>query len=633
MNIKLILVAMLVGSQAMAGLPPTTIKGQSDASAATTFGLQVPLSQSTRTGGTTALIETGNLNLLINPGFEGTTYSTGWTSVAGTPSKDTASQFGGLADMSISLTAISGSVETQSVTPTQALAGVNMEAALRVKTTQTNVQVCALAAGTQIGCNDVPATGQWSLVPVNFIMPSSGSVGVQLYTKAAVTGTVQIDDGYLGPARNVTSINQATYVGSVTMTGAASCNYTTTSSSYANFSANASCNASTATGSLAAPATKIPAFNGTLAAGTYLVNVNANIADNTTSAIDACRVSTGSVGSSDWTYLFRDSATGSYSPTQSLVLTLTAPYSGDVNFQCKTSGGGTLSVANALTAMQLRFDVYRYPGSNDQVYRSELSAISWNAYFDVASGWTTTSTTFADLSAGATITSTTLSSRNLSCSVFGTAAGITCAFPRSGIYQVCANGNILNSAGTGGSIAVRLVDSSGAIVHPGTSGNSAGTIPFAMCGNYSVSAAGNASFKIQSAVGGGGTASLSNVFTGQHQLTWSVLAIDSTLAAPVLVGTTQALRTQTAAGPATLTFADSVLVVNQTSGAAITVNLPANPIAGQTHTVKDGKGDAGTNNITVTPASGNIDGLSTYVIRVNYQSATFVYNGTQWNVM
>lgn len=78
-----ILSFILSFSQAFAGLPPTTIKGQSTSTQApTTFNLQVPNSQSTRLGGTTALIETGNNNNNPDPGFEtGTT--TNWFNFVG----------------------------------------------------------------------------------------------------------------------------------------------------------------------------------------------------------------------------------------------------------------------------------------------------------------------------------------------------------------------------------------------------------------------------------------------------------------------------------------------------------------------------------------------------------------------
>jgi hypothetical protein len=49
--------------------------------------------------------------------------------------------------------------------------------------------------------------------------------------------------------------------------------------------------------------------------------------------------------------------------------------------------------------------------------------------------------------------------------------------------------------------------------------------------------------------------------------------------------------------------------------------------------IKDGKGDAATNNITVTPAAGTIDGSSTAVINTNYGSMQLIYNGTQWNII
>lgn len=92
-------------------------------------------------------------------------------------------------------------------------------------------------------------------------------------------------------------------------------------------------------------------------------------------------------------------------------------------------------------------------------------------------------------------------------------------------------------------------------------------------------------------------------------------------------------RVVTAAGAVTVTATDFYVEINKTSGAATTVNLPASPVTGQTFIIKDGKGDAATNNITVTPAAGNIDGTGTKVINSNYGSVTIVYNGTEWNII
>ena len=98
-------------------------------------------------------------------------------------------------------------------------------------------------------------------------------------------------------------------------------------------------------------------------------------------------------------------------------------------------------------------------------------------------------------------------------------------------------------------------------------------------------------------------------------------------------GRVQAVRVVTAAGAVTVATTDDIIVVNKTVGAATTVNLVSSPATGAMVTVKDGKGDAGTNNITITPASGNIDGAGTFVMATNYESLTFVYNGTQWNIL
>ena len=92
------------------------------------------------------------------------------------------------------------------------------------------------------------------------------------------------------------------------------------------------------------------------------------------------------------------------------------------------------------------------------------------------------------------------------------------------------------------------------------------------------------------------------------------------------------VRVVTAAGAVTVSATDSIVVVNKTVGAATTVNLPAG-VTGRVYTIKDGKGDALVNNITLTPAAGNIDGAGTYPMNLNYQAVTLVYNGTEWNVI
>lgn len=96
-------------------------------------------------------------------------------------------------------------------------------------------------------------------------------------------------------------------------------------------------------------------------------------------------------------------------------------------------------------------------------------------------------------------------------------------------------------------------------------------------------------------------------------------------------GNFSSVRVVTAAGAVTVTSTDSTVVINKTSGAATTANLPSSPATGLRITIKDGKCDSATNNITITPAAGNIDGASTLVMAANCASSTLIYNGTQWN--
>jgi hypothetical protein len=82
----------------------------------------------------------------------------------------------------------------------------------------------------------------------------------------------------------------------------------------------------------------------------------------------------------------------------------------------------------------------------------------------------------------------------------------------------------------------------------------------------------------------------------------------------------------------TVLTSDNVIVVNKSTGSATTITLPASPTTGSMVIVKDGKGDAATNNITIQGNGKNIDGTATRAINVNYGAFSLAYNGTQWNV-
>ena len=76
------------------------------------------------------------------------------------------------------------------------------------------------------------------------------------------------------------------------------------------------------------------------------------------------------------------------------------------------------------------------------------------------------------------------------------------------------------------------------------------------------------------------------------------------------------------------------VVFNKTIGAPTLVNLPSGTFIGQELIIKDGKGDAIINPITILPPSGQmIDGETRILMRQNYQSFTFLNLGTSWSII
>lgn len=117
-----------------------------------------------------------------------------------------------------------------------------------------------------------------------------------------------------------------------------------------------------------------------------------------------------------------------------------------------------------------------------------------------------------------------------------------------------------------------------------------------------------------------------------YVLVWNAISGLFTLVPASAVGSSKVVKTLTAAGPYTALPTDEVLIVNQTVGAAFTINVDWSTRTKPLRVV-DGKGDAATNNITITPAAGQTQLASTnysYVIDGNGGSITLtpLPNGT-----
>lgn len=206
--------------------------------------------------------------VLLNPSFEAGTGS--WTASTGTFTAQTTTIFPGAGAQAASwVIASNGATLSQDITPASSLQAVNLEASCWVNTTASNVQLCSRSGGTAGQCATVNPTGTWQYVPIDFVGPSSGSVGVQVSTTSATSATVYIDQCYVGRATNLSQVSQAQWVGSLNFNCS---NYWSGSgTSWFNFGANTGTCTTTPSGSLAASGSNPAAVLSNAAAGTYQV--------------------------------------------------------------------------------------------------------------------------------------------------------------------------------------------------------------------------------------------------------------------------------------------------------------------------------------------------------------------------
>lgn len=83
----------------------------------------------------------------------------------------------------------------------------------------------------------------------------------------------------------------------------------------------------------------------------------------------------------------------------------------------------------------------------------------------------------------------------------------------------------------------------------------------------------------------------------------------------------------------TLGTGATLTILDNTGSNFTTSGVFTAPATGKQVIIKDNVGSAGTNNITVTPNVGNIDGSASFIMNANYASITIVYNGTEWSIL
>ena len=206
----LLITASLISQIAFAGLPPTSTKSQLDTSKSTTFDFQAPFNQFTKPNGTTALIETGNKNLLKDPGFESADPTSVWViSGAGTVGRtSTAANVGsGSYALSYDAATTNGTVTSAAVAIPNGFIGKTLEASCDIKNTSAGLYKIQAYDGTNVLSEQLITTDPTYFVrnTLTFPAPTSGSISIRFLAGTAGEPVFYADDCYLGLARNVGS--------------------------------------------------------------------------------------------------------------------------------------------------------------------------------------------------------------------------------------------------------------------------------------------------------------------------------------------------------------------------------------------------------------------------------------------
>lgn len=489
----------------------------------------------------------GAANVLVNPSFDRATYNQNWTVTTVTGAKETSTIAPGAGKQSAKLTYSSqtGGI-SQSLVPAGNTTSVNMEATCKVNTTMTTIEVCSLAGGSNQNCQAVPASGTWQTVSASLIGPTNGtSVGVKVDTTSSGSGTVYVDDCYVGPARNLGTGTFATPWTSTTLTPSAGFGTTTLGSfQYRRVADTLHVKGYFKNGTVAASVGSIPMPTGLTIDSTKATSTASVLRVGTYQRVPAGATISASTSGSFSGPLFYDG-----SDTSNIYFA----YQSGTNALIKDTISSFMSTNDGIS---IDFSVPVTQFTDQSFFRADSTPASWTGYHDsISGGCSTTSATYTDVSACTGIALHQLTSRNVTCSTAsGSLPGITCTFPRGGIWHFCATPNAQDASIANPSF--RMVDGSSNIINQGISATIAvgnAMVSPQVCGDINMSGAGTATAKLLLATDVATVKITQGTASGSAAIMWEVNEKDAPMAAPFFTGsvssssTTQGFRLESAA--------------------------------------------------------------------------------------
>jgi hypothetical protein len=371
MKILVILFTLFYFLNALA-VAPYGFKGQHQSTTLYSNVLQAPNNLVTNLGGINGLMETGNNNILSNPSFEHLTFDSSWTNAGiAVDSAETTNVIHG--KKAVRIDASSETVifrQDSSLYAAQFADGVQGLVSVRIKS-DVALKVCSRQAGTTStsNCVDVVANNKWGLYKVPFILGATSN-GISIASSGAVTGTVYIDDAFVGAVDLQATVDASKIAGEAYFAGTAGCNWSRTSTTIGDFTATAACPGPTiemsSMGQWQTTDADLPQQTiNNLPAGNYLLEVEL-VGNYTLQSVLTYAISDGTTVKGHYQVGMDNVVT----PSPRLFYSFNNPTTQNKTFKvvASNSAGGAVNISNATSSQQLRFRLL-YFGSGS-VYSS-----------------------------------------------------------------------------------------------------------------------------------------------------------------------------------------------------------------------------------------------------------------------
>lgn len=308
--------------------------------------------------------------------------------------------------------------------------------------------------------------------PLSFICPSSGNLQVELLSSGGNPAELFFDSVFVGRNYLIGTVDGAEFVGSIKYNGATSCEWLSTSGTWASFAADSDCNSTTLNGNASAPSTAIPAirFPNGLSPGHYQVFVSGKIrTGQSTSGNAVCewRLNDGSTSSAAISTQTNANTGEINAPTILGTFDYTTA-KGDttieLQLQRRSGTQGCVITNESAGNEEFQISVYRYQDAARRVINPDIQG--W--YIDANIGGANIDLGTSSVSAYATPNNSGLdlvkngssapvgiscSSTNdntvgaTTCSAGSEEPGIVFEAPVAGVYKVCSQSSLLYDSG------------------------------------------------------------------------------------------------------------------------------------------------------------------------------------------